>query len=134
MTSPSSSYQLEAQNLLIRGRVMCGSRRGYEGKEEITLENFLDVLGEIHLAFAKEGRPTLPCSVGEAHLIGRTGDSAYRERLYSCDFLQSPRGEQLPLEKFEECVRAYAHKMGEALEQTRMYVEIHGQMEVWKVH
>ncbi len=129
----SIGYTLEAEAEIMRGRVICGSRRGYTKAEELSLPKICDAIARIHQGFNERGKPTLPCIVSEGHLIGRTGEEAYRERVFYCDFSQSPRIERLDNATFQESVREYARELGKEFNQTRMYIEMDGRVEVWKM-
>lgn len=125
-------YRLEAEVPIMRGRVICGSRRGYDGTEKFSLTEVCDAIARLHKNLNERSRPTVPCIVSEGSLVGRTGENAYQEKVYFCDFSQSLRAERLETQIFRETVREYAHELGEEFNQTRMYIEFDGRVEVWK--
>ncbi len=129
----SINYCLEAESENMRGRVICGSRRGYSGSEEISLDDVGDIVTRLHELRSKKEMPSLSCIVNEGRLVGRTGEDSYRERVYFCDFSHSPRSALLDIENFKEYVRNYACEIGKEFNQTRIYVELESRVEVWKI-
>ncbi len=125
-------YHQEARGPTLNGIITCGSQAGYESGQEFSLEQTIGFLNEINGKRSERRETTIPCIVKEGTLIGRSGDSDYRERVYQLEFSWSPRYTAIPKETFRDALLSYADELGQRMKQQRMYVEFEDETFVLK--
>jgi hypothetical protein len=126
------SYTLEAYGKTSSAVVTLGAREGYEGSKEYSLEELMRMIDELNMQRNSQNLKNLNCIVSEAHLIGRAGDSSYKERLYELKFSQSPRVKAIDNGEFFDIVKEYASALGSSMKQQRVYIEFNGDTYVFK--
>ncbi len=119
-------YNQEARGASLKGIITCGAQAGYDSEKEFSLEKTIKFLTEINQKRGERKDITIPCIVKEGTLIGRSGGSVYRERVYQLEFSWSPRNSTIPPETFRDALFSYADELGQRMEQQRMYVEFDG--------
>lgn len=127
-----TQYVKEAVAISLKGSITCGSRCGYEGNKGLTLEETINILERVNREIADAGSQSIPCIVREGVLVGRTDTQNYREIVYTMEFSWSPRAKPMKRDTFYEKLLEYADKLGQAMEQERIYVEFDGKTEVLK--
>lgn len=125
-------YKQEARGATLKGIITCGAQAGYESGKEFSLEQTIGFINDINEDRNGRKEITLPCIVKEGTLIGRSGDSDYRERVYQLEFSWSPRYSAIPSETFRDALLSYADELGQRMEQQRMYVEFENETYVLK--
>ena len=128
-----NSYRQEAYGKASFAVATLGAREGYDGKKEYSLDEILSMLDEINKDRSLKQFPTLNCMVSEAHLVGRSGDSSYREKLYKLNFAQSPRFKNLSSGDFFVIVKEYAFTLGSSMKQQRVYIDFENYTHVFKI-
>src|SRR3989344_3329689 len=127
-----AQYNREAIASSLTGSITCGSRCGYEGSKEFTLEETLDILDGINRNIGDTGLQPIPYIVREGVLVGRASTDIYREKVFTMDFSWSPRAPEMERNTFYETLIEYANILGTRMEQERVYVEFDGKTEVLK--
>ena len=125
-------YKSEAMKPSLKGLITCGSRCGYEGKKEFTLEETLSILEEANETIIDSGYQPIPCIVREGMLVGRTTDNCYREGVFMMEFSWSPRASEIASDRFYETLLTYANILGCEMQQERVYIEFNNMTEVLK--
>lgn len=128
-----ASYIQEAIGKTSFAVVTLGAREGYEGSKEYSLDDLLNQIDNLNRLRGTSNLKTLNCIVSESNLIGRAGDSSYREKLYELKFSQSPRTEIIPDGSFFEIVKEYAFALGSSMKQQRVYVDFKDNTYVFKL-
>jgi hypothetical protein len=124
------NYSSEIKSETLKGIVTLGSREGYDCKCEISLEQMLRFIHEANVEVQTADLPSIPCIVREGILIGRASETNYQEKVYSLEYLWSPRSKTLPKEQFYNTLIAYADCLGKKTKQNRVYVEFEGMTEI----
>lgn len=131
------NYEQEAKGDTLKGTINLGARSGYDSQEpkakEFSLEDVVEILNKINSEFASQELQRIPCIVREGLLVGRTETENYRERIYSFEFLWSPRAEPMQSDVFYNALLEYGKALGEKMQQQRLYLEFNGSTEVWKL-
>ncbi len=122
-------YYLEAQRETQTGTIVIGARVGYKGPNTFTLE---DVATNLNAINKQIGYP-LNALINPRELVGRSGDSSYRETVFEIDLSTSPRGRALPREKFLKALEFYVTELGSKMQQERVYLEYDGITRVYRV-
>ncbi|MEI6731655.1 MAG: hypothetical protein WCK90_03155 [archaeon] len=125
------TYEQEAVAETLNSRVTIGAREGYDGQKEYSLEEVLEKVESINGELTGDLKP-LNCIVSEGHLVGRSGDSTYREKVYCLDFKWSPRSETMGEANFLRMTKEYAFRMGKKMNQERVYIDFKGRTYVLK--
>lgn len=126
-------YEIEASEVALSGRIVCGSTEGYDstgGKD--SLEQTLGFLDEINRDMCDRSLSPIPCIVSQGVLIGRATSGQYREDVYTLDFSWSPRSKPMDKNVFLDTLVQYAVGLGQKMKQTRMYLEFEGKTTVLK--
>ena len=126
------SYEREAIAPSLKGIITCGSASGYENSENVSLEKLLFHIKEINEEFVAERKNIIPCIVRKGNLIGRASDSSYKETIYTIEFSYSPRLMQIQRDTFYETLIEYANRIGNRMQQERIYLEFDCKTEVLK--
>ena len=125
-------YDLEHSGPSLKGTIICGSTPGYEGGQSINLEETLALFDGVNQEIVEEGLAPIPCIVTEGTLIGRSDSGLYREGVYTFNFSWSPRVPAPSGDVFQQTLMEYADRLGNKMNQTRMYVEFEGETLVIK--
>lgn len=126
------NYNLEKSSRSLTGKIICGSRCGYDSDKEFGLEETLALIEETNKEISDEGLTTIPCIVQEGTLIGRASTENYREQVYTLNFSHSPRLNPIKSDTFYNTLLLYADKLGNKMQQTRMYIEFNGNTTILK--
>ena len=123
-----NKYIEEAAENTLKGIVTCGARAGYEGNKQFSLDDVIDFVARAH-----EQVPTpIPCIIREGTLMRRTDTTEYKEKIYTLEFLWSPRKAPLENDVFYARLLHYAQMLGTQMQQERVYVEFEGKTIVLK--
>lgn len=120
-------YSIEKTAESLTGKITCGSKIGYcLDSREFNLGWLIQFINETNKEIIDEGSITLPCIIQEGTLIGRANTKDYCEKVYNLNFLHSPRSNPIDSETFYNTLLMYADKIGNKMQQERMYVEFDG--------
>ncbi len=125
-------YTIESSGKSLKGTVICGSTPGYEGGKSLSLEETLALFDDVNEEIVNGGLAPIPCIVTEGTLIGRSDSGLYHEAVYSFNFSWSPRVPSPGEDVFHQTLMQYADRLGNKMEQTRVYVEFEGNTDVLK--
>jgi hypothetical protein len=118
------SYEVEAQSRTLRAIVTIGSKPGYEPGRTFTRERVAEVISDISRKIEARGERAVPAIITKGLLVGRASLSDYREKIYQIDFSWSPRRGEMLEGDFLHTASEYAQEIGDALKQTRVYLEV----------
>ncbi|MBT5021412.1 hypothetical protein HOK51_09675 [Candidatus Woesearchaeota archaeon] len=125
-------YKFEATEKNLKGTITCGSKVGYEGDSKFDLTQVLDILDQINKELNLEGIASIPCIVVEGELVGRSDLEKYREKIYNLNFAWCPRVPAPSTDDFYETLKQYVNRLGNKMQQERIYVEFEGDTVVYK--
>ncbi len=126
------NYRLEAEINTLKGTIICGSREGYSGNIEHSLEEVLSIIDEINVGRVQRRLPISNIMINEVMLIGRSGDAKYHEKVYKIELSWSPRAEPIKVDTFREVLHQYADELGVRLKQERVYLDFDGMTYAYK--
>jgi hypothetical protein len=126
------TYDREALSDSLKGRITCGSTKGYRFFQDISIEETVRIIGKIHDEITKKGLEAIPCIISEGRLVGRAETSKYFETVYHIEFSWSPRLIPIERDHFYQILVEYAQRIGDAMSQERIYLEFEGKTEVFK--
>ncbi|MBI5002332.1 hypothetical protein HZC31_03035 [Candidatus Woesearchaeota archaeon] len=127
-----TNYIPEAIGRTIHGIITVGSVAGYEKGRVFSFAETQDIVDKINNGFDNSVWVQIPCMIREEHLVGRTGGSGYREKLYRMTFAWSPRANPISSNSFFESLCEYAFRLGTELSQQRVYLDFDGKTSVFK--
>lgn len=125
-------YKQEAIGKTLKATLTLGAREGYDGQKEYTLQEVIEKVNDAHTEIQRGGISPLNCMISESHLVGRSGDSSYQEKLFLLNFAWSPRAGEPNKNKFFETIKSYAFRLGDKMKQQRVYLEFDGSTLVFK--
>ena len=128
----SNYYIKEKEGIILKGVITCGSKVGYNGKEEIDYEKIVGILEKSHKSIEDIGMKPIPCVISRGELIMKTNKGNYKEKVYFLNFSSSPR---FPMDKktFYNTLIEYINIIGYVSKQERIYLEFNNKTIVFKI-
>ena len=95
----------------------------------LTLEDVVQKVDAVH----KKSSQPLNGIISQGELVGRSGDSSYRETVFRIALSTSPRSKALSQKDFLNALEVYATELGSDMKQERVYLECNGVTYVYKI-
>ncbi len=126
------NYVRETSGPILTAIITCGSKVGYGGDTVFSLDDIAAAVDEINKERNQRQERTFGCIIEQGILVGRTGETDYRETVYKLAFSWSPRSKQIHSAEFLKAIEEYTDALGLQLQQERMYIEFQGERRVYK--